>query len=1089
MKKKMAKAISILLVSLMLVAMFPAVFAAEPAEVTVSLSNDVFNASVWTVDGIEIDQATNTITSFNWKGVKNADGTTYGSAGGFRIPRAEISGGRNVFSVNVKAEAGTYAVYITPAMAGLGCSYGVWVDGVYAGRVDTRDTSLGENDYIVSDRVQLNTVYVTPDDDGWVNVKFENISTSAEVLNSWNSAISFTEFSLVPSEVATCTGISENISGKDLYVGKTAAFEVSATMSDGNTFKFDSADTETNNITAAVTAGDSVSLSNVAIGADGKLHGKIESLATTESTITVTVKLGEDTTTHEIKVTPKVFDGEDITVSMLASNFTTSGLSFTGNGSISDTSGYTITWNDDSAVFVREESSFEYFRQVYGLVDGKKPLCAWAAGRYSTVQFTFKTKIPFDGTYAISLTPILSQLGGRYGVWVNDQYAGSVNSWNGIAGTDSWTSTTTAGAEVQLNTLNLSADADGYVKIKLKNLSTVNDTTIADSYKDAYNTPVAFQDITFTPTDDLTVSSLSENITSTDIYNGKTSDFYIKAVMNDGQVHKFDTSDTSNEITASVPAGSAVALSDMVMKEDGLYGKITGVGEDEKATITVKTTINGVVDTKTINVVSFATEVKTPETVVISMKTTDVTHNKPNNFDYVKGSSEITWANNDKVRLDKENTNIHGFREYPYRANISYPYLSSPAADTEYAFAMKVRAVEGTYKVDLLSAYSIGGCEYEVFVDGRSVGTVDCSGNTNDASWTTVNEGAQQELGNVYVTPDADGWVSVKLKYLGDGANTTHATARAMFFSNITLTPTQKVFVTAETPSGMNNSLITCEGYTAGTIADVAFKSNLVLTATETETNKFLYWINNSTKQIISEEATLTLPVTSNATISAVYAESGNTRYDYFTSTGQRIESSFGRAPEILPEIPELIGYADGGEWSEDKSYETDDYVAYAPDYTNAAPMTFKATIDGVEETVIYDEEITVTANDANFSYWTKGGKLVSLMKSYTFFAWGDEAVEKVCGATVTSNDRKPQVVLFKRGNDYMLELVACEDVVVIEKGILFADSGTPTIGSAITKAKSNSDKKQFTASSTYSVARAYLVYRDGDDVKVVYSK
>ena len=184
-----------------------------------------------------------------------------------------------------------------------------------------------------------------------------------------------------------------------------------------------------------------------------------------------------------------------------------------------------------------------------------------------------------------------------------------------------------------------------------------------------------------------------------------------------------------------------------------------------------------------------------------------------------------------------------------------------------------------------------------------------------------------------------------------------------------------------------------------------------------------------------------------------------------------------------------MIGYTSGGEWTEDNSYETDDYVAYAPDFTNAEALTFNTTIDGVEETVTYDEEITVAADESNFSYWAKAGKAVSFMKNYTFFVWGDEAVEKVCGVSVASNDRKPQEVLFKRGNDYMLELVACEDVEIIEKGILFAANGTPTISSAITKAKSNTDRKQFAVTSTYAVARAYLVYRDDEGVKGVYSK
>lgn len=1090
MKKKMSKAISILLVSLMLVAMFPTAFAAEPATVTVSMKDTgvkttavSVGATLWTgyEDSIRVAEGTD-ITLLNW-------------ITGHKIPRAVIGEGKKVFSVDVKAAAGTYAVSLTPITSGRGTSFHVWVDGQFAGRVDTRDTSLGVTEYVkASSARKLNTLAITPDDEGWVNIKFEVVSTRAELADGNNDTIGFSDITLTPAEAVTYSGIDENISGKDLFAGKTLDFVISANMSDGNPRYFNPNDE--NNYITAVADGSSVTISDTVMKEDG-LHGKVTGVtADVASTITVTTTLdGVAQTPTTISVTPQRLEYTKTTLSMVDDGITFA-TALPGNGTI-DLTTNDITWNDGKTALVEEKTKIGYLRKLTlrsdaGIGDSYG-YYRWPIGPYgsATAALTFRTKLA-DGAYGIDITPIMSDRGSIYGVWVNGEYAGSIDSYEDViaksvannANSDrqNWYSAAYAGKTVSLNTIDIS-DSDGWVEVKIATISKhPSNATVYES--------IGFKDIVFTPADKPAVSSLSENISTTEIYNGERYDFYIKAVMNDGKIHKFDTSDTTNKITATVSSGSAVKLSNMVMKEDGLYGKITGVGEDEKATITVKTIINGVTDTKTIDVISFATEVRTPETVAVSMAcggeiaTTTASADR-----YVfESTDKITWGDSDKIRLDYDKTVITNFRKSTRGGGIWYPVVNSTS--TSAGFTVKVRATEGTYKVDATRAYSPAGCVYEIFVDGKSVGTIDGSGKLVETDGSTdVTIGEKVSLDTVSVTPDENGWVEITVKYNSDGAVTTGGgTSRYILFKDITLTPTQKVYVTAETPSGLDNSLITCEGYTPGTIADVAFKTNLVLTATETETNKFLYWINNSTKQVISEEAILPLSVTSNATISAVYSESGNARYDYFTSTGQRIASYFGSAPATAPEIPSAVGYTAGGEWTEDNAYETDDYVAYAPDYTNVAPLTFDTTIDGEEKTVTYDEKITVTAEDADFSYWTKGGKAVSFMSSYTFFAWGDEIVEKICGVSVPAKERKPQVVLFNRGNDYMLELVACEDVEVIEKGILFAENGTPTIGSAITKAKSNSDSLQFTASSEYSVARAYLVYRDDDGVKVVYS-
>jgi len=70
-----------------------------------------------------------------------------------------------------------------------------------------------------------------------------------------------------------------------------------------------------------------------------------------------------------------------------------------------------------------------------------------------------------------------------------------------------------------------------------------------------------------------------------------------------------------------------------------------------------------------------------------------------------------------------------------------------------------------------------------------------------------------------------------------------------------------------------------------------------------------------------------------------------------------------------------------------------------------------------------------------------------------------------------------------------MLELVNFDGVEIIEKGILFAETGVPTVDSCYAKAVAVENTKQFAANSEYGNARAYVIYRDGASVKVAYSK
>ncbi len=61
----------------------------------------------------------------------------------------------------------------------------------------------------------------------------------------------------------------------------------------------------------------------------------------------------------------------------------------------------------------------------------------------------------------------------------------------------------------------------------------------------------------------------------------------------------------------------------------------------------------------------------------------------------------------------------------------------------------------------------------------------------------------------------------------------------------------------------------------------------------------------------------------------------------------------------------------------------------------------YQITADGKQYSADYNDKITVTSDDAEFSYWMKNGHFVSRDRSYTFFACEDAEIQEV-----TADDR-----------------------------------------------------------------------------------
>ncbi|MBE6965451.1 MAG: hypothetical protein E7441_05390 [Ruminococcaceae bacterium] len=301
--------------------------------------------------------------------------------------------------------------------------------------------------------------------------------------------------------------------------------------------------------------------------------------------------------------------------------------------------------------------------------------------------------------------------------------------------------------------------------------------------------------------------------------------------------------------------------------------------------------------------------------------------------------------------------------------------------------------------------------------------------------------------------------------------------------NDVTTNPNVSVYIVAE---NADSSLIsvTQGDVTAGNVGgEVARGTTITATATSNENYQFLYWMDNA-KRYIQDDATYTFTAGTNTAVWAVYADKTDNLklVDYFTDYGTRVYSIEAESEDgvTAPDL-EMTGYS-GGEWK--KSIDNDEYVTFTPDWESATKSAVSVTLDGdAYKTGSYGDDFTVEKTLDGFVSWMKNGKLVSYNDKYTFFAWDEE--EALVQLTEGEKSAFPGVVLFNDESKYMLELVNCEDVDIVEKGILFDG----TIDSCQKKFVSRTNLSQFTiVEDTLTNAKAYVIYKDGTDLRVAYS-
>lgn len=314
----------------------------------------------------------------------------------------------------------------------------------------------------------------------------------------------------------------------------------------------------------------------------------------------------------------------------------------------------------------------------------------------------------------------------------------------------------------------------------------------------------------------------------------------------------------------------------------------------------------------------------------------------------------------------------------------------------------------------------------------------------------------------------------------------------------------------ATATNGVDNSNISvvigeAAAISGGTVESVEPGTAVTVTAAQEAGNyEFKYWLGSA--GFVSSSLEYTFDIYSNTSLKAVYAEKpaeDEVSVQFFNQNRETLQISkiakgtaFGAI--TLPTTPTLTGYSNFLGWyrifndNEEKvedSLVVDNDLNVVAQFENAAAVS-AFTINGVDQgAVSYGTEFAENSADANFSYWTRNGNIVSYNPEYTFYAWQDnaEVVAVKNGATTA----KPVALLEKYGDAFMFEYEIPAGCTRVEAGIVFGDSSSISVESCMAKAVSrkNVSRGQFTAKSDYTYARGYVIYKDGANVlRVAYS-
>lgn len=309
-----------------------------------------------------------------------------------------------------------------------------------------------------------------------------------------------------------------------------------------------------------------------------------------------------------------------------------------------------------------------------------------------------------------------------------------------------------------------------------------------------------------------------------------------------------------------------------------------------------------------------------------------------------------------------------------------------------------------------------------------------------------------------------------------DGINSAATDTAQEHIKNFTLTPV------ADAPSDEITYCVASNHPDDKMQIKTAARGNKIsLSAEEKEGYTFRAWVRGSADNgtWVSADPEYSFTAMTNTMLTAVYtknSENGDDKVvEYYNENGAYIATQ--PTSEAAPTPEKLVGYNFDAWYVNDETKL--DLNTIAETLTRAVAKhtventTYTVTYNGKSDEYKYNDEITLTASEE--VCWLRDGKAVDFGTTYTFYVWDDTTV------TTSSGDNAPKVMLDKaKSSSRMIEYDEGNGD-IIEAGIIFGETASITVDSCSEKmiSQKNSAHGQFTATSDYSVARGYIIYKN----------
>lgn len=280
-------------------------------------------------------------------------------------------------------------------------------------------------------------------------------------------------------------------------------------------------------------------------------------------------------------------------------------------------------------------------------------------------------------------------------------------------------------------------------------------------------------------------------------------------------------------------------------------------------------------------------------------------------------------------------------------------------------------------------------------------------------------------------------------------------------------------------------------------VGEVEIGTRVYVTAVADEGYEFAYW-GDSNKKVLSTKAEDSFVINVNTGITAYFeklpeADATVVPVYFYNGNGEILEKVDVEKGKTFGEMekPEakLTGFA-FDKWSvANNAIITGITRAVAMFRDSDKTYTVKVGDEIVASGKKYGEEVTVSATEENFTCWKLGDNVVSYDAEFTLYVYNDVTLTKVCEGAA---EKVPTVVLDTVNGENFLIYNVPTGYTKIEAGILFAESGTPDIGSFHAKATEKTSSGQFTAKPNddeKNIARGYMIFKNPEgQIRVIYS-